>query len=430
MRKTTFAWVSPLALLAALALAGCGGGGGGGSSSGGGNNGGSPVAQTAPAPFTPAGVTNASTFSVTIPIGTTAPSGQPGTPAVAFIPSPTGAPSGLGVAPLTAFTFGQSGVSFSNPITVNIAIPQAALVNKNATNFGLYMLSNGVYTPVTGSTFSVTNGVTNVAGTTTQGGTFAVVGRALAQPVLRAYAGDVSGANAGNFVYWSAASDPPQGNATPVTYDLYRANNAGFAGAVKIVSAANTPYTVASPYHDLAASGGTTYYYEVIANAADALSGYSNADSATPGGPNAIGIGDPAGATPNAIFTGATYSLTAAGGTLNRIVLSITLNHQPQASDLKSIQLEGTAIALNSTQGITVNGNTLTFDSAAAGVALPAQYSPLQLNAFYSVTANVATTQNGSTTTPLELTGHYTTATGLSQSFEDSNHNFIFNIQD
>ncbi|MBV9851147.1 MAG: hypothetical protein JO250_15875 [Armatimonadetes bacterium] len=30
MRKTTWAWVSPLALLAALALAGCGGGGGGG----------------------------------------------------------------------------------------------------------------------------------------------------------------------------------------------------------------------------------------------------------------------------------------------------------------------------------------------------------------------------------------------------------------
>ena len=39
MRKTTWAWVSPLALLAAMALAGCGGGGGGGGSSNSGGGG-------------------------------------------------------------------------------------------------------------------------------------------------------------------------------------------------------------------------------------------------------------------------------------------------------------------------------------------------------------------------------------------------------
>ena len=157
VNKTTWAWVSPLALLAALALAGCGGGGGGGGGGGSSSGGGSSTT------FTPTTLNSANNnLSVTFPAGTTAtvPAGQANSLAATLASAP---PPGLtpgmasvnvGVVAGNAYQLTPTGTTFSNPATLTFKVP-AGLSAGSLANIGIYSLNaNGTYTLVPGSTLS------------------------------------------------------------------------------------------------------------------------------------------------------------------------------------------------------------------------------------------------------------------------------------
>ena len=243
-------------------------------------------------------------------------------------------------------------------------------------------------------------------------------GAALSLPSLRVYAGDVAGPNAGDFLSWTPAVDS---SGAVITYDVYRATKSNLSDKAKIISALSTAPTAAAPYQDAGAvpvnGSAIPYYYQVIANAANASSVSSNLGSATPGGPTSVGLGDPAGnSLPNLVFQDAVYSLTtsAANPTViasNKFVLDLTLDYAAAATDLKSVQYKGTLYTAANTpgfaNGITVNAanDELKFDSQAAGITLPVAYDPIQAAGYYSLTATVATSTGAATTASLEQTG-------------------------
>ena len=127
----------------------------------------------------------------------------------------------------------------------------------------LYTVVNGAWTPVAGSTVNAAAGTVSASlSHFSVSSTYGLLAtNALSQPALRAIAGDISGANAGNNLSWSASVDPGAG---AVTYSIYRSTTQAFtiSASTLLVSGLTT-----TSYHDTTAAAGTTYYYAISASA-------------------------------------------------------------------------------------------------------------------------------------------------------------------
>ncbi len=200
--------------------------------------------------------------------------------------------------------------------------------------------------------------------------------------------------SAANSLAWTAPTVTGATNASD-TYDIYRA-----AGATRPLATLASGLSV-SAYTDAAVTAGTTYRYQVTAHAAG-LTGTSNTDSATAGGPMAVGVGDPATDAPPAgtLFTAALvqYASQPTGG---RLTVSVTLSHAASASDLQTVEVGGNVYTPNS--GVSVSGDQVFIDSLAAGIPVPA----LQPGQYASVVVTVANATNPVVPNAgrLELTG-------------------------
>jgi hypothetical protein len=219
---------------------------------------------------------------------------------------------------------------------------------------------------------------------------------------------------ADNALVWAA---PANSTGSLLTYDIYRATGVGGTLALLTSGYGSVRYT------DSAIQAGTTYNYQVAARAGG-LSSTSNTDSATPGGPTTIGVGDPATETAptTSVFTAANFQgVVQASG--NRLTLDVTLNHTASVSDLLSLQIGDSVYT--PTSGVTVSGNHLLIDTQAAVIPVPTRTAGQLL----SVTVTVANT----TTSPvvanagrLELTARVPAA-GSSET--DGPTGFQFTVQ-
>jgi hypothetical protein len=162
-----------------------------------------------------------------------------------------------------------------------------------------------------------------------------------------------------------------------------------------------TPGFSSTQYTDSTVTVGTVYTYQIIAHA-DGQTVTSNTDSATVGGPTAVGIGDPpsASAPTSPLFTGANFQYVTKS-TGSYVTIDLTLSQAANVSDLKSVEIGGSTYV--PTTGVTVSGDHLLIDTRAAGIGVPA----LLAGQYQSVTVTV-----NNTTSPvvpnagrLEITG-------------------------
>jgi len=181
-------------------------------------------------------------------------------------------------------------------------------------------------------------------------------------------------------------------NAASPTFDVLRV--AGGATTTLASGQSGTRFV------DVGLTPGTAYQYEVVAHGSAGSQGVSNAATSTPFGPTAAGFGDPpsVAAGPDALFTQGAFALTTSAGdanpAANYFTLALTLSRTAQASDLQSVQYQGTVYNASGVsgfaKGITVSGNQLRFDSRAAGIVLDTQYRPVVQAGYYSLRATVA----------------------------------------
>lgn len=189
---------------------------------------------------------------------------------------------------------------------------------------------------------------------------------------------------------------PTTTGTTATTYDIYRGAGTGSTLALLTPNYSSTQYT------DTAVTVGTTYTYQIVAHA-DGQTSNSNTDSATVGGPAAVGIGDPPStATPSSpLFTGANFQyITQSTGSY--LTVDLTLSQSADISDLRTVEIGGSVYV--PTTGVTASGDHLLIDTRAAGISVPT----LQAGQYQSVTVTI----NNTTSSPvvanagrLEITG-------------------------
>ena len=158
---------------------------------------------------------------------------------------------------------------------------------------------------------------------------------------------------------------------------------------------------------DVGLAQNTAYQYQIVAHGSDGSQALSNLGTATAFGPTAPGFGDPpsAAAGPALLFAGGAFTLSTSQGNANAdanyFTFTLTLSRTAQASDLQSVQYQGTVYNASTTsgfaKGVSASGSRIMFDSRAAGIVLNAQYRPVAQAGYYSLTATVG----GS---PVELT--------------------------
>ena len=246
---------------------------------------------------------------------------------------------------------------------------------------------------------------------------------------LTALAGDTT-----TNLTWTAPTVPAGAHLTG--YDVKRSTDPNTPPATVVASVGPN----VTSYADTQATVGTTYFYKITARADSGVtldsstppplpspvpasgSALPYSDSATPGGPAVLGLGDPAVCAggpcqpPDALFQSADYEVTtspSASPPTISFTLALRLNRAASKTDLQAVQFEGAVFNRTNTPGfdagLTIpnpatpqDPNSVQFDSVKAGVSLPAQYVPLKNGAAESLTAFVS---DGGTVKRLEITG-------------------------